>query len=166
VTAPSEDGTDSRRGPRGEDSARADPDCLDMGILPELIGYHLRRAQVAVFQNFVQAMAGVEVTPGQFGVLQVIARNPGLSQTELGNAIGIDRSTVVAVIDKLEGRDFVVRAPSPTDRRSYALRLSECGARLLDDLERRVRAHEEAIAQGLSPAERRMLIGLLTRLAR
>jgi DNA-binding MarR family transcriptional regulator len=171
VTGQSEDGTDSRRGPRGDDSARADPGPLeqgrlDMGILPELIGYHLRRAQVAVFQNFVQAMAGVELTPGQFGVLQVISRNPGLSQTELGNAIGIDRSTVVAVIDKLESRDFVVRAPSPTDRRSYALRLSERGTRLLADLERRVRAHDEAIAQGLSSAERRTLIGLLERLAR
>jgi DNA-binding MarR family transcriptional regulator len=166
LTERSEDSADSRRGPRDEDSARADSERLDMGILPELIGYHLRRAQVAVFQNFVQAMASVEVTPGQFGVLQVIARNAGLSQTELGNAIGIDRSTVVAVIDKLESRDFVVRAPSPTDRRSYALRLSERGARLLDDLERRVRAHEEAIAQDLSLAERRILIGLLQRLAR
>jgi DNA-binding MarR family transcriptional regulator len=165
TAAATEEEPESGARPRGEDAAaRAEPP--DMGILPELIGYHLRRAQVAVFQNFVQAMAGVEVTPGQFGVLQVIARNPGLSQTELGNAIGIDRSTVVAVIDRLEGRDLVVRAPSPTDRRSYALRLSERGAALLAELERRVRAHEEAIARDLGPAERRTLIDLLRRLAR
>jgi len=119
-----------------------------------------------VFQNFVQAMAGHDVTPGQFGVLQVIAANPGLSQTELGNAIGIDRSTVVAVIDRLEGRDLVVRAPSPHDRRSYALRLSEHGAAVLAELEARVRAHEEEIARGLAPAERRTLIDLLSRLAK
>src|SRR3954447_17843708 len=114
-----------------------------LGILPELVGYHLRRAQVAVFQDFAREMASFNVTPGQFGVLQVIAANPGLSQSELAKAIGIDRSTVVAVIDRLEQQDLVVRAPSPTDRRSHALRLSEGGARTLAQLEARVRSHEE-----------------------
>jgi DNA-binding MarR family transcriptional regulator len=135
------------------------------GMLPTLLGYHLRRAQVTVFESFARAMAGIDVTPGQFGVLQVIAANPGLSQTGLANAIGIDRSTMVAVIDKLETRGFVVRDPSPTDRRSYALRLSDAGAAALSDMEERVRAHERAIAHDLTADERRTLIELLSRVA-
>src|SRR4051812_35248532 len=124
-----------------------------LGILPELVGYHLRRAQGAVFQDFVPERASFDATPGQFGALQVIAANPGLTPSGLAKASGIDRSTVVAVIDRLEQQDLVVRAPSPTDRRSHALRLSEGGAGALAQLEARVRSHEERIAGALTPDE-------------
>jgi DNA-binding MarR family transcriptional regulator len=137
----------------------------EYGMLPSLVGYHLRRAQIAVFQNFARTMAELAVTPGQFGVLEVIANNPGLSQTELARAIGIDRSTMVAVIDGLEGRGLVVRAPAPSDRRSYALRLSDEGEQAIVAMRERVRAHEADIARDLSPAEQRTLVDLLRRIA-
>ena len=136
-----------------------------LGILPELVGYHLRRAQIAVFQDFAREMASFSVTPGQFGVLQVIAANPGLSQSELAKAIGVDRSTVVAVIDRLEQQELVVRAPSPTDRRSHALQLSPKGARMIEELAARVRRHEDHIAAALSPRERSRLIELLKKIS-
>ena len=136
-----------------------------LGILPELVGYHLRRAQVAVFQDFAREMASFSVTPGQFGVLQVIAANPGLSQSELAKAIGVDRSTVVAVIDRLEQQELVVRARSPTDRRTHALQLSQAGARLVEELAARVRRHEDRIAAALSPRERSRLIELLKKIS-
>jgi DNA-binding MarR family transcriptional regulator len=139
---------------------------VELGMLKSLLGYHLRRAQVAVFQHFTAAMGEVDITPGQFGVLSVIAGNPGLSQTQLGNALGIDRSTVVAVIDRLEGRQLVKRTPSPNDRRSHALQLSEQGARLLKRLEEMVRAHERHISRELSPEDQQALLTLLDRVAR
>ena len=55
-------------------------------------------------------------------------------------------STMVAVIDRLEGRDLVVRAPSPNDRRSYALRLSAHGKKVVADIMPRLREHETTIA--------------------
>ena len=139
---------------------------IELGLLKSLLGYHLRRAQVAVFQHFAQTMGEADITPGQFGVLSVINGNPGLSQTQLGNALGIDRSTVVMVIDRLEGRGLVMRTPQPNDRRSHALKLSEKGARLLRALEVKVRAHEQHIARELAPAEQRALIDLLDRVAK
>ena len=139
---------------------------VELGMLKSLLGYHLRRAQVAVFQHFTSAMGEVDITPGQFGVLSVIAGNPGLSQTQLGNALGIDRSTVVAVIDRLEGRGLVMRAPAPNDRRSHALQLSDDGARLLKRLEEMVRAHERQISRELSPEDQAQLLRLLDRVAR
>ena len=146
-------------------SAGAGSNGVELGMLRTLLGYHLRRAQVAVFQHFTQAMGEADITPGQFGVLSVINGNPGLSQTQLGNALGIDRSTVVAVIDRLEGRGLVMRTASPTDRRSHALKLSEAGEALLKRLEVMVRAHEQHIARALSPDEQRQLIDLLDRVA-
>jgi DNA-binding MarR family transcriptional regulator len=139
---------------------------ISLGLLSSLLGYNLRRAQVAVFQNFAEMVGASEPTPGQFGVLVVIDANPGLSQTQLGNALGIDRSTVVAVIDRLESRGLVARQPSPNDRRSHALHLSDSGKATLRRLIERVRAHECEIARHLSPDEQARLIELLGRVAR
>jgi len=139
---------------------------ISLGLLPSLLGYQLRRAQVAVFQNFTEVVGPAELTPGQFGVLVVVDANPGLSQTQLGNALGIDRSTVVAVIDRLEARGLVSRRVSSNDRRLHALHLTEEGRATLQRLTDRVRAHEHAIARGLSAAEQAHLVELLRRVAR
>jgi DNA-binding MarR family transcriptional regulator len=152
--------------PRASKTAAPRRDPPRLGILPELLGYQLRRTQIAVFQNFSRAMESLDVTPGRFGVLEVIAANSGLSQSELGALLGIDRSTIVAVIDRLERDGLVRRMPAPNDRRSHALKLSEKGAVTLALLERRVAAHERDIASGLSAEERKILLALLARVAK
>jgi DNA-binding MarR family transcriptional regulator len=136
----------------------------EFGLLSGLIGYQVRRAQVAVFQHFATAFAALELTPGQLGALVLIQTNPGLSQSALGAALGVDRSTVVPLIDRLEARCLVVRAPSPKDRRSHALQLSPGGVKLLALAETRVREHEAAIAGRLSATERGTLLELLSRI--
>lgn len=138
----------------------------DLAPLRRLLGYHLRRAQIAVFQHFAATMGTANITPGQYGVLAMIDANPGLSQTQLGTALGIDRSTVVGVIDRLEARDLVLREAAPHDRRSHALRLSPAGVTFFRRIEERVRTHEREIARDLSASERALLIELLQRVAR
>lgn len=156
-TNPAERRTRGRAGKNGK---------MALGPLPDLIGYNLRRAQVAVFQSFQNAVAPHDITPGQFGVLIMIRENQGLSQSDLGAAVGIDRSTMVAVIDRLESRGLVVRAPSPNDRRSYALRLSDKGEELMQELVPRIQAHDQAMVKDLSEAEINQLIDCLRRIAR
>ena len=137
---------------------------IEREVLDTLVGYHLRRAQVAVFADFARAMADIDVTPGQFGVLVLIAANAGLSQSALGQALGLDRSTVVGVIDRLERRGLVVRARAPGDRRSYALKLSGKGEALRREVARRVRIHERRVTRRLSAVERTALVELLRRI--
>lgn len=144
--------------------AQNDKSAPAFGFLPDLLGYHLRRAQLTVYQDFAATMDGADLTPGQFGVLALIDANPGLSQTRLGEILGIDRSTVVGVIDKLETRGLVERASHPKDRRAHALRLSQPGAKRFRDLARRVRNHESRVAKRLSVPERELLITLLQRI--
>ena len=139
-------------------------DDFDFDLLPRLIGYNLRKAQTAVFQDFSVSLQDCEITPGQFGVLVLIQANTGLNQTALGKALGIDRSTVVAVIDKLEARGLVERTPAPTDRRSYALQLSLQGINLLLRARSLVARHEKRIAAGLTKADQDQLNTLLSRL--
>jgi DNA-binding MarR family transcriptional regulator len=131
--------------------------------LDDLLGYHLRRAQAAVFNDFMRAMAEDQITPGQFGVLTLIDRNPGLNQSALARVLGIERSTMVAVIDRLERRRLVARRESAADRRSNVLGLTAQGKALLAAIEPKVRRHEERIAAGLDAGEVRVLIDLLRR---
>lgn len=135
------------------------------GLLPGRIGTHLRRAECAVFERLQQVLARSLLTPGEFGILLLIFENEGLSQAELAEAIGADRSTVVALLDRFESRDLVVRLPSPLDRRTHALRLTENGHVLMADLIPLVEAHERKLAARLSPLEQAQLIELLSRIA-
>ena len=138
---------------------------LDLGILPDLLGYQLRRAQLTVFQHFVGALGDRNVTPGQIGLLVLVSRNPGISQTALARAVGIERATLGEAIDRLRKRRLLRREPAPKDRRSYALHLSAIGEKFLEELVPRLLRHEDDVAARLSPKERKTLIALLRRLA-
>jgi len=136
---------------------------LDRGVLPSLLGYVLRRTQSAVFADFAGtfAAAGEALTPGEFGLLVLVERNAGMSQMALARALGIDRSTLVPILNRLQARGFLVRRASPTDGRTHALGLTPNGEKALSRFARLVRAHEKRIASRLSATETRTLIELL-----
>ena len=131
---------------------------LELGMLPGLIGYQLLLAQRAIFADFAKNV-GDDIGPGLFGILVVIEANPGLKQQRLAEAAHLDRSTVVAVIDKLESRGLVERRAA--DRRSNGLYLTAQGAELLRSLKRKVQQHERRVLQRLTPQERDELSRLL-----
>jgi DNA-binding MarR family transcriptional regulator len=137
---------------------------LDLGVLPSLIGYHVRLAQIEVFEDFAQTLSQFDLSPGRFGVLVLIEANPGLNQGQLAAASRLDRSTMVSVIDYLEGRGLVVRKPSPTDRRTNALWLTPKGKVLVGQMKQLIAQHEERVLADLSAAERATLIELLGRI--
>lgn len=146
-----------------EGSDPADGAALSTGLLPTLLGYQLRRAQTAVFKHFAEIVGAEEdITPGLFGMLQVIAANPGLIQSRLAETMGVDRSVIVAVIQRLATRGLVERLP--LDRRSHSLHLTREGRAALRRMEKLVLRHEAEIAQELSAAERTTLMQLLARL--
>ena len=152
---------------RGNDDATAltPPESITLGILPELIGYRLRIAQVGVFRDFCMNVGESEITPTLFGVLVLIDTNPGMKQTQLAEAIQLDRSSVVSVLDKLEARGLVERVRAPDNRRANALHLTAAGQRLLQALIPQVRAHEERVLGKLDAGERAQLRRLLGRLS-
>ena len=131
------------------------------GLLPDLVGYQLRMAQIALFRDFAQGLGGEDVTPGLFGVLVIIEANPDLKQSELARATQLDRSTVVTVIDNLERRGLVERRVALHDRRSNAIRLTDAGTALLRKLKRQVNQHEKRLLQNFSATERETFLALL-----
>ncbi len=141
--------------------AKRSKSSLHYGLLPDLIGYQLRMAQIALFRDFAQGPGAEDVTPGLFGVLVIIEANPDMKQSELARATHLDRSTVVTVIDNLERRGLVERRVALHDRRSNAIRLTEAGGTLLKKLKRQVMAHEKRLMENFSADERETFIRLL-----
>lgn len=139
---------------------------VNMGNLPNLVGFHLRMAQLMVFKEFEQTLAGLDVTPVIVGVLEILSHNAGLTQTRLAVAIGLDRSSLVPLLDKLQKRELVARKASTTDRRSNNLHLTSHGEQLLAEASRSVALHEQNILSSLSKSQAKQLIALLMKLRR
>ena len=135
---------------------------LKPGPLPGLLGYRLRLAQQAVFRDFGQTVS--ELPPGRVGILLLIDANPGVTQSRLAQAVGLDRSTMVGVLHGLEARALVERQRGE-DRRTNGLWLTRGGRALVVGLKRRIRAHERRVAARLTAQEREHLLALLEKLA-
>ncbi len=138
---------------------------LRYDVLDELLGYSLRRAQVAMFAAFHDATRGMGVTPPRFTALVVIGANPGLSQTVLGNVLGIARSGAMLLADRFESEGLVERRHRADDGRAWGLYLTRRGEALVERMKRRVMAHDRRRAAVLSERERRELQRLLAKLA-
>jgi DNA-binding MarR family transcriptional regulator len=132
------------------------------GVLPQLIGYRLRLAQQAVFRDFATSVG--EVSPGRAGILLLIEANPGVAQGRLAQAVRLDRSTMVGVVDTLEERGLIERRRA-ADRRSNGLWLTGPGRAFVAKLKRRIEAHERRVASQLSVTERAELLALLAKLS-
>ncbi len=137
---------------------------IALGVLPRLLCYRLRLAQRAVFADFKQRVGEHEIGPGLFGILEIVEANAGLKQSELAKALGLDRSSLVPALNRLEQRNLLSRESSPDDKRSNGLHLSEAGQQYLRTLRRRVSRHESRLAARLTPVEHRTLMDLLAKL--
>lgn len=136
-------------------------DDLDFGILPDFIGYALRRTQTALFADFARATEGFDLSPGQLGLLILIEANPGINAVNLARAVGMDKSSLTPFLAKLERRGLVARERSVTDKRSYHIALTDYGLMFLGGIKEQVIAHEARLAQKLGPTKTARLIALL-----
>lgn len=155
-----------RRHKKAADVVPEDVGDLDFGRLPRLVGYVLRRSQLAVFQSFNRTFAEVDLRPTQFTVLTIIGLNPGLKQSQVSAALGIKKTNFVALLDSLEQRGLATRQPTASDRRSYALYLTDEGKALVETANRLVERHEEELAKEIGEENRDVLLDLLDRLCR
>lgn len=138
---------------------------VDLAPLTGFIGYAVRRAQMAVFGDFLESLREVDLRPAQFGVLVVISRNPGMTQSDVCGSLGIQKANFVPLISELESRGLVVREPGATDRRSYALHLTAQGRTLLQRARELHAAHEARLTERIGKTGRARLLVLLNRLA-
>jgi DNA-binding MarR family transcriptional regulator len=138
---------------------------VDYDVLDELLGYSLRRAQVAMFLAFHYATQGQDITPPRFTSLVLIGANPGVSQSVLGEVLGIARSGAMTLVDWMEDKGLVERRKRADDARAWGLHLTAAGEKFVKAMKRRVVDEDHARAAKLSARERGELLRLLAKLA-
>lgn len=124
----------------------------------------LHRASQAADTLFGERHGG-SLTPRQFAVLAVVAGSKGLSQTQITEMTGIDRSTMADLVVRLMGRKLVRRSRSKTDNRVWIVRLGAEGADALRAAQRQARRTEKIILSGLESMRRQEFMEALRTLA-
>jgi DNA-binding MarR family transcriptional regulator len=142
---------------------KSDARPLRRGVLPGLVGYRLRLAHRAVFRDFAASVP--QASPGRVGMLMLVEANPGVTQGRLASEVGLDRSTMVGLIDALE-EDGLVERRRGEDRRTNGLWLTRRGRDVVAAIRRRIQVHERRIAVRLSAQERAQLLVLLEKISR
>jgi len=137
---------------------------IDMDILPELLGYNVRCAQLALQRSFVRTMGNSEIGTGVFGLLVLAGANPGIAQIQVATHLNVDKASVVSMVDKLEETGWLVRRRALDDRRRYGLFLTAEGTRQLKLLKVQMQEREQSLVALYTDEERRQLIGLLQRM--
>ncbi len=130
----------SKPGPAPADRVRAHDDVL---------GYLLKHAHLALEQQTDAALAGTGLTARDLGVLRVIAGGEARSQQEVAAVLGVDRTSMVALLDALESRGIVARKPAEQDRRRNVIELTPDGRSLFQRAEQRSTEAEHAFTAAL-----------------
>lgn len=154
------------RRPRGRN--RADETAtgrVDLGPLAGWIGFNLRMAQESAFQSFSRRSQEIGQSPGRFATLTLIDRNPGISQTELSQAAGRDKSSLTPVLDSLVRRGLVERKRMDHDRRAYRLTLTPAGRKVLASMMRCARGHERMLDELVGARDRARFVEICKRIA-
>lgn len=138
---------------------------INFGPLAHWVGFNLRMAQEAAFQAFSRRSQDIGESPGRFATLTLIARNPGISQTELSQANGRDKSSLTPVIEDLVRRGLIVRRRTNNDRRTYRLNLTPSGKKVLTMMTRCARRHERNLDSIIGERDRKRFIRILKKIA-
>ena len=129
----------------------------------EFAGQLFFRLWRASHTRIANGLESIGLTPASFGVLNVLGARKGAIQQEVGSAMGIDPSTMVSLIDQLEGAGLAKRRPHPTDRRAREVVITPKGRRLLERGRRMALQVEDEVLGGLTAKERREMLRLLRR---
>jgi DNA-binding MarR family transcriptional regulator len=127
----------------------------------EFAGQLFFRLWRATHTQTAAALQSIGLTPPLFAVLNYLQAHDGAIQQQIGSAMGIDPSTMVSLVDQLEGAGLANRRPHPQDRRAREVLITQKGRQTLTRARELAEEVEGDVLQGLSAGERRQLVMLL-----
>ena len=130
----------------------------------DLVGYNLRRAYAVLMQRFRTVFAPRSIRPVQLSVLGLIHENPGITQSDLGRKLKIERANVVTLIDQLERRRLIERRSGAADRRARLLQLTPAGQHLTAEILEEHARLEEDLAQRIGAEDLETLLRILRKI--
>ena len=136
----------------------------DIGEINEILGFHIRLAYGAVYRHFMETFSHLDLTQKQVSVLWLVDDHPGIAQTDLAQRLRMDRATVMAIVNRLQARNYVVRGKSAQDGRKQTLDLLPEGVLALADAKKAIRSHERWLKSRFADKEISKLIEMLARI--
>jgi DNA-binding MarR family transcriptional regulator len=127
------------------------------------LGWLLGRADHAFGSEVAAALAPLGLGSRGYCVLQA-AMSGEFTQTQLASIVGLDKTTMVVTVDKLEELGLAERTASATDRRARVIRVTAAGEEKVAEGQRIVEAVQDQVLQTLPAGERKAFVAALTRL--
>lgn len=141
------------------------PSDHDLGpVLSGRLGYLLKRAHLRLADLHEDVLAPFGVSDRELGILMLLAGREPESQQQLAHRLGIDRTTMVALIDALEAKQLVARRPDPSDRRRNVIALTDAGQQVRRDATKASDEAERRLLEDLDDAEAAQFRDLLRRI--
>lgn len=144
--------------------AATEAPAINLGCLPRLLGYNLRRAHQCSWRHYVASLGEGNIRPGLYSLLVLVHENPGVSQVDLGTHLGVDKASMVALLDRVETAQLLERRRSTSDRRYQGIFLTAAGSATLQRLTEEVRQLEKHMASRYSKRELEMFLSFLQRM--
>lgn len=131
--------------------------------LAEVAGFLLNQVAAVFRERTAEAIAQQGVHPRQLGLLFLLRDTGTYSQQQLGESLGMDRTTTMQLVSALEAEGLVLRDDDPADRRAYRLRLTARGREVTARVAAATADVERQVFAGLKASERQLLKTLLRR---
>jgi DNA-binding MarR family transcriptional regulator len=138
-----------------------DPDRIPLSSRP---GYLVRRLHQIHSAIFYEECREFRITPVQYGLITALQQHPGSDQVTLGREVGIDRTNVADVLERLAERGLITRSRSGRDRRSMLAYLTPEGQKIADDMYKSMQRAQERLLKPLQPEFRSAFLAMLTHL--
>lgn len=135
-----------------------------IGGLNDILGFHIRLAYGAVYRHFMESFAHLDLTQKQVSVLWLIDDYSGIAQTDLAQRLQMDRATVMAIVNRLQGRGYIRRGPSDGDKRRQSLWMTPEGHEALILARAAILDHERWLKSRFSTRDIQKLVELLSRI--
>jgi DNA-binding MarR family transcriptional regulator len=129
-----------------------------MGVIPTI-----QHATHVIGRHLEAQLADVGVDQGEAHVLCALASGPR-SIASLVEAVGVKRSTLTNILDRLETRGLVRREINPADRRSFVVRPTRAGERAAWKVARKFAAVDARLARTTTASERQAFEAVLAKL--
>ena len=140
---------------------------LDVPVHPALkmfTGYCVNKASIRIKSIQQEKLNKYKIIPAQMGIMRLLQIEGPLSQISLGQSIGIDKATMVKLIDDLENKKWLERTTSTIDRRIKHIRLTKKGHDFLDVMTELCEEAEHEFLHKLTAKERQQFKALLQKL--
>lgn len=121
----------------------------------DLLAYSLKHANKRLTEMTDTALGSLDIDGKDFGVLRVLVGAGLPSQQQVAETLGVDRTTMVAVLDRLEAKGVVARRPDPNDRRRNVVEVTERGLTIFQQADKAYAAVEQEFLASVTPTAAR-----------